>query len=151
VNAAQFELGSDGPSVILAGIDGSRSAMRAGAYAAGLARRQGSKLVLLYVQPIGALNVPGAAVATAEAGDEVAEDLRRQIHEALDRLPDGAGIRWEFRVTRGDAYRAIVDTAAEVRAEAVIIGTSEQAGHRILGSVAVRLVKAGRWPVTVVP
>ncbi|MEU7604012.1 universal stress protein, partial [Streptomyces sp. NPDC041003] len=26
-----------------------------------------------------------------------------------------------------------------------------QAGHRIVGSVAIRLVKAGRWPVTVVP
>jgi len=26
-----------------------------------------------------------------------------------------------------------------------------QAGHRWIGSLAVRLVKAGRWPVTVVP
>jgi hypothetical protein len=26
-----------------------------------------------------------------------------------------------------------------------------KAGHRWIGSLAVRLVKAGRWPVTVVP
>jgi nucleotide-binding universal stress UspA family protein len=33
----------------------------------------------------------------------------------------------------------------------VVVGSSEQAGHRLVGSVASRLVRAGRWPVTVVP
>ncbi|MFD6564930.1 hypothetical protein [Micromonospora profundi] len=28
---------------------------------------------------------------------------------------------------------------------------SEQAGHRLVGSVATRLVRTGRWPVVVVP
>ncbi len=32
-----------------------------------------------------------------------------------------------------------------------VVGASEQAGHRLIGSVASRLVRAGRWPVTVVP
>ena len=41
--------------------------------------------------------------------------------------------------------------ADEVRADAVIVGASTKAGHRWIGSLAVRLVKAGRWPVTVVP
>jgi nucleotide-binding universal stress UspA family protein len=41
--------------------------------------------------------------------------------------------------------------ADEVRADAVIVGASTKAGHRFVGSLAVRLVKAGRWPVTVVP
>ena len=36
-----FELGTDGPKVILVGLDDSVTSMRAGAYAAGLARRQG--------------------------------------------------------------------------------------------------------------
>ena len=38
----RFELGNDGPKVILAGIDDTVTAMLAGAYAAGLARRQGA-------------------------------------------------------------------------------------------------------------
>ena len=41
--------------------------------------------------------------------------------------------------------------ASRLKADAVVIGASQKAGHRILGSVAIRLVKAGRWPVTVVP
>ena len=47
-----FELGTDGPLTIVAGIDGSETSMRAGAYASGLARRQGAKLALVYVQPL---------------------------------------------------------------------------------------------------
>jgi nucleotide-binding universal stress UspA family protein len=41
--------------------------------------------------------------------------------------------------------------ATETRADAVVVGASEHAGHRIVGSLATRLVRAGKWPVTVVP
>ena len=146
-----FELGSDGPRVILVGVDGSRSSLRAGAYAAGLARRQRSLLVIGYVQPVGAVMVPAAAAGIAEAGRGIAEEIRAPIHEALDRLPQDAMPSWEFRTRVGDAYGGLVKIAEEVRAEAVVIGASEHAGHRIVGSVGVRLVKSGRWPVTVVP
>ena len=146
-----FELGSDGPRVILVGVDGSRSSLRAGAYAAGLARRQRSLLVIGYIQPAGVVMVPQAAASIAEAGRGIAEDIRAQIHEALDRLPEDAMPSWEFRTRAGDPYSGLVKIAEEVRAEAVVIGASESAGHRIVGSVGVRLVKSGRWPVTVVP
>ncbi|WP_442934586.1 universal stress protein [Micromonospora sp. CPCC 205739] len=33
----------------------------------------------------------------------------------------------------------------------VVVGASGQAGHRLVGSVATRLVRTGRWPVVVVP
>jgi hypothetical protein len=41
--------------------------------------------------------------------------------------------------------------ATPVRADGVVVGASTQAGHRLMGSLVVRLVRAGRWPVTVVP
>ena len=49
-----FEYGVDGPKLIVVGLDGSDSSWRAAAYAAGLARRQHSKLVLVYVQTLAA-------------------------------------------------------------------------------------------------
>ena len=47
--APDFELGTDGPSLIMVGVDGSRTSLRAAAYAAGLARRQHCRLLAVYV------------------------------------------------------------------------------------------------------
>jgi nucleotide-binding universal stress UspA family protein len=149
-HAQQFERGTDGPKVIVAGVDGSESSLRAAAYAAGLARRQHALLAVVYVQPVMAA---GAAmgVPVAETTDEIAEDLVAQIREATERTQGIFDVRWEFHTFRGDPYSGLVKAADELTADAVVVGASEQAGHRIVGSVAVRLVKAGRWPVTVVP
>lgn len=149
-HAHQFERGTDGPKVIVVGVDGSDSSLRAAAYAAGLARRQKALLALVYVQPVLAAGVAlGAPVAAAT--DEIAEDLVAQIRDATDRVKGIFDIRWEFHTFRGDPYSGLVNAADELKADAVVVGASEQAGHRIIGSVAIRLVKAGRWPVTVVP
>ncbi|MEW1774369.1 universal stress protein [Streptomyces sp. NPDC086777] len=146
----QFERGTDGPKVIVVGMDGSDSSWRATSYAAGLARRQHALLAIVYVQPVLAA---GAALGApvAETTDEIAEDLVAQIREAADRLRGIFEVRWEFHTFRGDAYSGMVKAADELKADAVVVGASEQAGHRFIGSVAIRLVKAGQWPVTVVP
>ncbi|MFB7862669.1 universal stress protein [Streptomyces sp. NPDC056069] len=145
-----FERGTDGPKVIVAGVDGSASSLRAAAYAAGLARRQNALLALAYVQPVMAAGVSlGAPVAGTT--EEIAEGLVAEIREAAERVKEIFRVRWEFHTFRGDAYAGLVSAADELKADAVVVGASESAGHRFVGSVAVRLVKAGRWPVTVVP
>ena len=146
----QFERGTDGPKVIVVGVDGSDTSMRAAAYAGGLARRQHALLAVVYVQPVMAA---GAAMGApvAETTDEIAEDLKTYIRDATERLKGIFEVRWEFHTFPGDPYNGLVKAADDLKADAVVVGTSEQAGHRIVGSVAVRLVKAGRWPVTVVP
>ncbi|MFC5909582.1 universal stress protein [Streptacidiphilus monticola] len=148
---AAYELGTDGPKVILAGLDGSDSSMRAAAYAAGLARRQGALLALVYIQPITALGGADVGAAVAQAGQEVADQLLAEIRDAVGRWPVSDGLRWEYYTQVGDAYQGIADLAEQLKADAVVVGASEKAGHRLVGSVAVRLVRAGRWPVTVVP
>jgi nucleotide-binding universal stress UspA family protein len=148
-----FELATDGPDVILVGIDDSVTSLRAGAYAVGLARRQGARLVCVYVEQPGAMyGAAGGAGASALAEQERAlaettADLRRRVEEAAVER----GVRATFITAAGDPYHELRRVADEVRADAVVVGASAKAGHRLIGSLAVRLVKAGRWPVTVVP
>ena len=148
--SGEFELGTDGPAVILVGVDDTVTSLRAGAYAAGLARRQHARLVAVYVSPIAtAIGPAGAAVIVAEeeAHDQLAKELRAQFEQGIrDR-----GITGTFVVAHGDPYREIKRIADEMRADAIVVGASKQAGHRFVGSLAVRLVRAGKWPVTVVP
>jgi nucleotide-binding universal stress UspA family protein len=150
---AAFELGTDGPKVILVGVDDSVTSLRAAAYAAGLARRQGARLVFVYVAQLSALYGAtasagaGAIAAQGQALDETAADLRRRAEDGVGAL----GVPLTFITARGDPYTELTRVAGEVRADAVIVGASAKAGHRWIGSLAVRLVKAGKWPVTVVP
>lgn len=144
-----FELGTDGPTTIVAAVDGSVTSLRAAAYAGGLARRQGSRLVVLYVITLGGLagTSADAAVAIREGHEETARELRGLVEQAVrDR-----GLNIAFTTRAGDPYTEITRLADEVRADALVVGASEQLGHRLIGSLAVRLVRAGRWPVTVVP
>jgi nucleotide-binding universal stress UspA family protein len=147
--AGQFELGTDGPNVILVGLDGSRTSRRAMAWAGGLARRQGAKLVVVFVQrpSASAAMAPGLAGAMPQVTGEIAAEMEAEI------VPRAAevGVRLEFISVVGDPWTELTRIADELRVDAVVVGASESAGHRIIGSLAGRLVRAGRWPVSVVP
>jgi nucleotide-binding universal stress UspA family protein len=145
----RFELGTDGPSTILACIDGSPTSLNAGAWAAGMARRQGSRLIVLFVATTPALTAM-APVAGAVV-DEAMTDLGNELRTAVEAGAAYAGIPVDMRTLRGNAYDEIVRVAEQERVDSVVVGASAQAGHRLVGSLAVRLVRAGKWPVTVVP
>lgn len=145
-----FECGTDGPRVVMVGVDGTRTSLRAASYAAGLARRQHSRLVVVYVAAPSVLTAmaPGlVAAAVQNTHDELASDLRQECRRGAEEL----GLSLTFVCRRGDAYAELCAAADEFRADMVVVGSSEQAGHRLIGSIASRLVRSGRWPVTVVP
>jgi nucleotide-binding universal stress UspA family protein len=138
--------------MILVGVDGSTTSLRAAAYAVGLARRQRAKVTVVYVAPPASLGAatPGGAGLVAvrrEAFSQVADDLRRRFEEGSREL----GISIAVSTVEGDPFTELRRIADEIRADAVVVGASAQAGHRLVGSLAVRLVRAGKWPVTVVP
>ncbi|MEU2348805.1 universal stress protein [Modestobacter sp. NPDC049651] len=144
-----FERGTDGPRVIVVGFDGTPPSLRAGAYAAGLARRQRARLVVAHVAatPAAAMLAPSQPWPLEETLSEIADDLRKQVEAEAEVI----GIRAEFVVRRGDPFQELTRLCGELLADAVVVGASASAGHRITGSLAVRLVRCGRWPVTVVP
>ena len=147
-----FELGCDGPSSILVGVDGSESSMRALAYAVGLARRQHSRLVAVYVRGFTAAllavsdRTGGVAEAHRQAQDEIESELRTLFLRSCE-----WGVDAHLLVVDGDPLAKLSAVADELRADAVLIGASASLRHRLAGSLAVRLVRSRRWPVTVVP
>ncbi len=144
-----FELGTDGPTRILVGIDGSETSMRAGAYAAGLARRQGSHLIALYVAAANPLAAQMAATTAAliQTQDEICQQLRAAVAEGAQLI----GIDAVFVFRRGNPYRELIAVANELRVDAVVVGASMKSGRRFVGSLAGRLVRDATWPITVVP
>jgi nucleotide-binding universal stress UspA family protein len=135
--------------VLLVGVDGSDTSLRAGAYAAGMGRRQRARLVILYVRPYStaAGMSAGATLGMQESHDSVTAELRQTAEEQGPRL----GLDIVFVERDGNPFAEIVRLADEIQAGAVIVGASTKAGHRFVGSLAVHLVRASRWPVTVVP
>jgi len=135
--------------VLLVGIDGSETSLRAGAYAGGMAYRQHARLVCLYVRTYTiAAGVGIAAIPSLQkAHDDIADELREMVETQSVRI----GINAEFVQREGNPFAEIVRLAKELPADAVIVGASTKAGHRFVGSLAVHLVRASRWPITVVP
>lgn len=143
-----FELGTDGPTRILVGIDGTDTSLRAGAYAAGLARRQGATIVVVHVRTTTAASgMAATAGAALETQEQIADEIRDLVRAGIEHT----GIAAEYVERQGNPYKELLAVAAELRVDAIVVGASTQAGHRIVGSLATRLVRDAAWPVTVVP
>jgi nucleotide-binding universal stress UspA family protein len=144
----RFERGTDGPRMLMVGVDGSDTSLRAAASAFGMARRQGCGLTVVFVAAPSALTGLGYGCAEQEqAFAEVVQQLRDEARTAAQTY----GVPVTLVTRRGDPFAELTATADGIKADFVFVGASAQAGHRFVGSIATRLVKLGRWPVVVVP
>jgi len=144
--AARFELGSDGPSLLVVGVDGSDTSLRALHYAFGLARRQRSVLVAVFASmPITGWDAAFAGVWYT--GEELAEELRA----AVMALSEEHHVAAEFLRARRDPVLTLVEVASARRADAIILGASKALSHKLFGSKAARTIRRSRCPVIVVP
>nr|WP_296072047.1 universal stress protein [uncultured Actinoplanes sp.] len=148
-----FELGTDGPGAIVVGVDGSPTSLRAASYAAGLARRQHTKLIVVYARTIPStlLTIADHSGMSTVSVLETQDELEKQMRAELERQTVLWGLDTELIVRQGEPFTVLSAVAKEKRADAVIVGSSTSMGHRIAGSLAVKLVRIARWPVTVVP
>ena len=148
---ATFEMGDDGPSALVVGVDGSDTGWRAFHYAVGQARRQGSRVVAVYAETLPAAAFAGTGALALPLIDTSAEEFHEELRSAVETLGAEHGVDTRLVVCAADPVLALTRVAEQVRADAILVGASTQAAHRLFGSVAVRAVRSGRWPVTVVP
>ena len=137
---------------ILVPVDGSPASMRAAEYAADLARRYGSAVMLLFVSD------PGG-IASSPLPDEVKAQFRSAVMEANAQMLAGvardfSGIGAQSRQLEGKPERVIAAEAAEGAYDLIVMG-SQGLGLRedqltTIGSVTDRVLRRVKCPVLVV-
>ena len=149
-----FELGTDGPRVIVVGVDGSEGSLRAAAYAMGVARRHDAELIAVKVEA----EVPAAAISAATAAPALLPAVYDSQNDGqnwlLDQLKTDArawSAHFEMVVRHGDAAGQLADVAQQSRADMVVVGAATSLAHRLLGSLPQRLSRRRQWVLTIVP
>lgn len=132
--------------VLLVPIDFSKSADKALAYSAALARSLGAEIRLLHV-------IEGTKVATEsfqwiDFSNEVKAVVTPML-ENLARRIQKQGIPIRTEVGQGTPYLEIVNRARRQKADMIIMGTHGRTGVQrwIMGSVAERVVRIAACPV----
>ena len=140
---------------LVVGYDGSPPASRALDTAVNLMHGRTGRIEVVYVAHLPAVDMLSAdAVGQMEVDfDEIARDLRTAAGEQLH----GREERWEFARREGQIADELMAYAAGIRDAhpgdntAIVVGSSSQAMHRIVGSVAVTLARRSPVPILVVP
>jgi len=99
---------------------------------------------------------PGAVAGMEDALDEISVDLKAQATEQMRGRED----RWRFVRVQDmitDIPDALIAVARKLSEEhpgdnvAIVVGSSSQARHRLVGSVAVSLARHSPVPIVIVP
>jgi nucleotide-binding universal stress UspA family protein len=140
---------------LVVGYDGSPPATRALDAAVRLLYGRSGKIDVVYVAHVPGIDaLSAAAIAEMENSfDEIAQDLRAQADGQLR----GREERWRFERGQGPITDVLLKAGEQIRAEhpddnvAIVVGSSSQARHRVVGSVAISLARRSRVPVLIVP
>jgi nucleotide-binding universal stress UspA family protein len=148
-------LPSSGELRLVVGYDGSAPAVRALDAAVNLLRGREGGIEVVYVAHLTATEMMSAdAIAEMEnIFDDMERDLRAQADEQLR----GREERWTFARRQGLIAEQLVAAAASVVKDnpgdtvVIVVGSSSQASHRMVGSVAVSLARHAQVPLVIVP
>ncbi len=136
---------------VLCPVDFSDCSRHALDYAAALTRSYGGTLTVLYsIQPIAIAGDPmmgSVVLSTVEDHARAAENLRAFVEG------ESAGLAIRTQVTEGGAVQAVLDAAAALPADLLVLGTHGRRGFErfLLGSTTERLLRRAPCPVLTVP
>jgi nucleotide-binding universal stress UspA family protein len=155
LTAMDATIPTTGNLYLVVGYDGSPPASRALDAAVRLLHGRNGQIDVVYVTHVPSIDMlSAAAVAEMETSfDEVERDLRVQAEGQLR----GREERWRFERIQGltaDVLLAAADHIRDARpgdTVGIVVGSSSQARHRVVGSVAVSLARRSRVPVVIVP
>jgi nucleotide-binding universal stress UspA family protein len=148
-------IAANGNLFLVVGYDGSPPSSRALDAAVGLLRGRGGRIDVVYVAHVPSIDMLSAgAIAEMDASfDEIERDLRASASKQLDGRED----RWRFERGQGIITDQLLAAATNLRDEhpddnvVIVVGSSSQAAHRLVGSVAVSLARRSPVPVVIVP
>ena len=112
----------------------------------------GAELVLMHAYEIPIIGFPdGAVVATAELTSRLLEGAQAGLDRQIQSR-QGSGVTIRGVIKQGDAYRMVNETAEEVGAGLIALGTHGRKGlsRALIGSVAEKVVRTARVPVLAV-
>jgi len=140
---------------LVVGYDGSAPAVRALDAAVALLRGRTGSIEVVYVAHLTTAEMMSAgAIAEMEVSfDEIARELQAQAAEQLR----GREERWEFEHGQGMITDVLIKVAEKLRDAhpgdnvAIVVGSSSQGMHRLVGSVAVSLARHAPVPLVIVP
>ena len=146
-DARGFEIAKDGVGDLVVGFDGTDPSADALAFAVGLARREDSRLIIVFVGSPAAFSSLSPDPGGWESIDAIAGELKERVTASLGGFP----VSWRFEQRRGDVAHELEALAEEVKADAIVVGRSSSKVSRLLGSKAAALLRGSRRPVIVVP
>ena len=142
---------------LVVGYDGSPPAIRALDAAVRLLHGRTGSIEVVYVAHLPSIDMlsPGA-VAEMEASFD---DIARELHTAASEQLRDREERWRFERREGPIADELIAAAAGIRDRdpdpadnvVIVVGSSSHAMHRVVGSVAVSLVRRSPVPLVVVP
>jgi nucleotide-binding universal stress UspA family protein len=145
--------GADTPAAfrnVLVALDLSASSRQVLEGAVGVTAHEAVQLTVVHTVPgveaVDAVQSP-ARWTVPEYRTHVRGDARRTLEAVVSEVP--AGVPTRVRVAAGPAPTAILDHAAAVDADLVVVGRSR--GFRMLGSTAVRVLRQSDVALLVIP
>jgi nucleotide-binding universal stress UspA family protein len=140
---------------IVVGFDGSPPSVRALDAAVNLLQGRSGGIDVVYVA-----HMPSMAALSPDAVTELEtdfDDVEQELRTLADEQLRGHEMDWGFDRRQGLIAEELIAVASEIRAAhphatlVIVVGSSSQVMHRVVGSVAVSLARHSPVPLVVVP